>query len=299
MEAPKIQTGTGTTAYITQANAALIACRIPTQSFLALTGQLYRRPIYIFSRIERLRLLAIKQFFQHSEEFIDTCYRTVPPGCQNPNMVFPDSDPAYHLSKECPFLHSDYQNIRIPPQIQVRGIQACNEFRAWFLENKNLYESRSDLFMVRLCARFDIRITELNWVEFINTGTTKMVNEDLDEIDRQITRLLCDAGAFYKASDKNHSILKQYQHYTNLGYREDPLVANRTGWPDAEVKAFLRAYNERYKLPLKKLLVTYFRVRYNPELEFTGHLMERLGMKLCNHCDRKPTTKGNINDHAR
>ena len=284
METTPIQTELGRVAYITQATAASMACRIPKQSFLELSGELYRRPIYIFGRMERLRLLAVQQFFQDSETFIDSHYKKVEAGGQNPNLVFPTSAPAYHLSTECEFLHADYRNIIIPPQIEIRGEQAKTEFRIWFRQNEGIYDNNRELFMVKLSARFEIRLQELKIIERLNSGVATVLNESLDAVDAQINRVLRDAGQFYYASTKNTGILKQYQHHTYLGYRDDALHANRTGYSEEEVKPFLRDYNEQFKKPLKKLLTSYFQVKYNPDLHFSGYLMEQLGIKCCKHC---------------
>jgi len=75
METTPMQTKLGRTAYITQATAASIINKIPAASFQDLAGVLYRRPIYIFSRMERIRLLAIQQFFQSTETFINSHYQ--------------------------------------------------------------------------------------------------------------------------------------------------------------------------------------------------------------------------------
>jgi len=138
--------------------------------------------------------------------------------------------------------------------------------------------------MLKLSTRFDIRLSELQLIERLNSGVTTLVNKSLDAVDAQINRLLRKAGKFYYASEKNNSILKQYQHYTGLGYQDGALHSNRTGYSEKEVKTFLRDYNEQFKKPLKKLLTTYFRVKYNPDLQFSGYLMEQLDIKCCRHC---------------
>ena len=299
METTPVQTELGRAAFITQATAASIACRIPKQSFMELSGELYRRPIYIFSRVERLRLLAIQYFFQDSETFIDLHYQKAERDRQDPNLVFPSSAPAYHLSIECKFLHADYRNIVIPPQIEVRGESVKKEFRIWFRQNEGLYDNNRELFMVKLSTRFNIRLQELQIIERLNSGTTEVLNENLDAIDAQINRVLREAGQFYYASERNNGILKQYQRYTELGYKEEALHSNRTGYPEDEVKTFLRGYNEQFKKPLKKLLTSYFRVKYNPELRFNGFLMGQLGIKPCKHCAQKWGRKEIFSDRKR
>jgi len=277
--------------HITQATAVAMINKIPQTSFHNISDILYQRPIYIFSKLEKARLLAIKQFFKNPEPFIEFHYQQVKKGQQNTNHLFPSSNPAYHLSLNCDALHADYWNILIPPQIQIRGEIVKNEFRNWFRENEWLYENKKELFMIKLSSRFNIRLSELQIIERINSGVTTVVNENLDSINLQISQLLRAAGKIYYSSQKNNVILKQYQHSTCLGYRDDILHSNRTGYSEKDVKTLLRNYNEKFKKPLKKLLTTYFKIKYNPELQFSGHLMERLGLSLCKYCAK------NISSH--
>ena len=44
-------------------------------------------------------------------------------------------------------------------------------------------------------------------------------------------------------------------------------------------RAFFEDSDKRFKRPLKKLLSSYYRVRYNPDLAFDGYLLERLGFR--------------------
>lgn len=282
-----IQSESNKAVYLTQANAAKVVCNIVSPKSLSnLSGELFRRPIYLFNEYERQRLLAIRKFFEDSEGFLDGYYRKAPEAGQNANYVFPDSTPVYHLMASCPCLHADYENIEIPAQISVRGSLARQEFRSWALAHKHEYDAHRERFLLRLCGRFNINRSELILVDRENTRTTKMANHDLGQIDRQINCLLGEAGAFYKESDKNSAILRKYQKHTSLAYTDQPLRANDTGYDDAEVKVFLLNYDVCFKRPLKRLLTTYFRVQFNKDMQFSGALMEQLNLKPCSSCQR-------------
>jgi hypothetical protein len=54
---------------------------------------------------------------------------------------------------------------------------------------------------------------------------------------------------------------------------------------DEELRDFLRSYMDKYKTPTKGMLVDYYRVRFNPDLQFSGDLLEQLGFLKCYHCD--------------
>src|SRR5690606_19298990 len=93
-----------------------------------------------------------------------------------------------------------------------------------------------------------------------------------------------EAGRYYYASAKNKIILGKYSKSAFLGYSADPLKDNDTGFSDEEVKHFLREYDKTYKRPLKKLLIEYYRVKLNPDLELKGFLLDQLGFKPCGKC---------------
>jgi hypothetical protein len=273
----------GTKVYITISRLKNILSEIPMQSLSSLTGTLYKRNIFIFSDRERLRLMAVKSFFEDSEAFIGRYWKPATWG-QNPHYVFPDEQPVYHLHKNCDRLYSDYNNIEIPAHIRNRGKEAIDSFRKWATANKAIFLDHPERFKLMICTEFDIPLTELNLVFFENSGAAGVVNENLNAISIQIDRILREAGKFYYASPKNTAILGQYQKYASLGYYNTPLHSNRTGYSEDEVKKFLREYNEQYKKPLKKLLTSYFCVHYNPELSFNGFLLEELGLRCCQAC---------------
>ena len=46
----------------------------------------------------------------------------------------------------------------------------------------------------------------------------------------------------------------------------------------------LYIWHNEYKNQLKDLLKTYFRVKFNGDLKFEGHLLVQLGFKPCRQC---------------
>ena len=42
--------------------------------------------------------------------------------------------PAYHISRECERLNSDFHNYLIPKEIKERGDDEIKKYRAWFKE---------------------------------------------------------------------------------------------------------------------------------------------------------------------
>ena len=277
----------GDPVHITQANWERIIRNFgaPVQAFEA-AKKIFHRPIYILTKRDHRFLAAARWAFQHPELYIDWCYQKAEERADDPRMVFKSRPPAYHRSAQCQRLLADYMNIEVPPQIEVRGAEEINRFKEWANQpaTRRLFEDNIELFKLKICTEFDIKISELHLVVYENSGRLVVGNENLDEIDRLIGRLLKKAGAFYHASDRNRAILSQYQRFASLGYCDKPLYANRTGYSDEEVKAFLRTYRNLFQKPLNRLLLSYYRVKYNSELRFSGKLLGQLGFKPCRHC---------------
>ena len=51
-----------------------------------------------------------------------------------------------------------------------------------------------------------------------------------------------------------------------------------------DIKFVLREFEENYKAPLTELLQTYYRIKYNPDLEFEQSVLEKLGFRKCSFC---------------
>ncbi len=275
--------------YITQHTSFCIIKRmdLDKQEILLqqiMTGDLYTRPLYLFSQKDLLKLYALRAFFQDPEKFIICYYKRAPEGGLDPDLVFPEKAPAYHLRTDCKFLHQNYFNVRIPEQIKMKGDAAKEAFREFFRQYADDYEKNRERFNVRLSGRFNMRVQELENVNRPNSGVAEHGNEDLDKIGRKIDRLLDDITSYWSSSAKTARILNDFQLYSGLGYSDKPLDSNYTGFSDKEVKALLMEYSSKYKDKLRSLLQTWLRVKFNPDLQFQGKLMDQLGVKKCKNC---------------
>jgi len=79
-------------------------------------------------------------------------------------------------------------------------------------------------------------------------------------------------------------ILKIFSKISFLGFVKGPLKKNELPYSDEAIKELLYEYHKEIKIQLKRLLVQYFKVRYNPELSFDKRLLEELGFKPCQSC---------------
>ena len=271
--------------FITTSNAARIVRKIDPKSLSRLTGELYEKRIFMFSDREKQRLLAIKELLRNPVDFINEYYveaKVVDTG----RYVIPEKEPRYHSTTECERLNSDWFNYPIPAPIQARGWDEIKRFRHWWRENALLYEEHRERFYIRLSADFNVPLTQIDRVEAVNSGVQSFENLDLPSLKKMIEELLRNAGRYYYESEKHTAILKVFQKKTYLAHISEPLRTNNTSYSDDEVKGLLTEYSSQFKQPLQKMLVEYYKVKFNPELSFDGQLLERLGFLPCGSCHK-------------
>jgi hypothetical protein len=267
-------------AYITPANTNKIIFKSDIKE-LNLEGEIYRIPIYFFSKYEENALLAIQELLKDPEKYFNEIYQPYE-AVDTFSYVYEGQQPAYHKFSCCPRLQSDYQNFEIPSDIKEKGPEAVKEFREWFEEVKYLLD-RPDVFVARLQARWGI-VTNPKAINRDNSGSTMIENLTIEELEEKIDGLIKEAGRFYYKSDKNKDILRRFSKFTFIAYKDDEIYKNDTRYSDEEVKQLLKHYDKEYKRPLKKYLIEYYRLKLNPEIKMEGYLLERLGFNPCGHC---------------
>lgn len=231
---------------------------------------IYEKNLRHILSIPEMCLLYIERECYKNEQFFLDNYNKVKPNGSN-NFVFTTKSPSYHYDMGCNALCSTFTNFEIPDEISNLGDEAVEDFREFFQENRNLLKTKPDLFMAKLKIKFRMK-KEPRHIEFANSGISKFKNIGLEELDRSIKTLLFDAEKYRTKSPEIEKLIK------NLGYgthrAED---AKKPGTP-------LYIWHNEYKEHLKYLLREYFRVKLNPELKFSGKLLEQLGFKACANC---------------
>lgn len=267
--------------YITKANSKRIIRKLDLNE-LNLQGSIYSQPIYFFNHKEEQALLAYKEFVMNPEKFVDEVYQVVNTE-DHFYYVFEGEVPCYHQKENCERLHAEFRNYIIPQEIRNRGTETIMRFRQWFKENMYLLEGKDDVFEMRIQAAFGIRI-KMNEIVKENSGIQTIVNWNLRELEETLNTKIKEAGRFYYKSSKHTKILKQYSKFAYLGNYDVPLYNNSTGYSDNEVKELLSEYEANYKSVIRELLYDYYRVKFNPDLEMEGYLLEQLGFRPCRHC---------------
>ena len=258
-----------------------------------LKGEIYKIPIYFFSKYEANSLLAIQELLKDPERYFSEIYKPYKVK-DTYKYVYEGQRPGYHEFSDCPRLNSDFQNFEIPFEIKEQGIEAIEEFRYWFKSVEYLLD-KPDVFVARLHARWGI-ITNPKAINRDNSGIVKFDNINIEDLEKIINNLIKSAGRFYYASDKNKAILDRFAKCTFLANKKEKIYSNDTDYNDKEVKDLLKFYEQKYKHPLKAKLIEYYRLKLNPEIKMEGYLLERLGFKACTHChnDNYKTQDPNI-----
>ena len=250
----------------------------------------------MFNRLEQQSLLVYKEFVMNPVKLLEIIhkdgnveYRTYKKieVVDNYKYVYEGKKPCYHHSLMCERLNAEFSNFTIPDVIKRMGIKKIEEFRHWFSEFKELYFDDRSKFDYRLRMKFGISADidiDVKAIAYDNSGIREIENLDLTSLEQRINLVLKQAGRFYYACPKNTTILKQYQSRTFLWKNIYPSLDNNTGFSDEEVKDFLKNYEQEYKNPIRILLQNYYRVKFNPELEMEGRLLDQLGFRSCTRC---------------
>lgn len=256
-------------AYITSYNTHKIVTRNNFKN-VNLSGQVYRFKLYMFSKYEENCLLAIQELMKNPENYFKQIYDPMVV-YDSKKYVFKEHQPAYHIDEGCVKLHSDFTNFELPQAIIEKGDLEIERFRKWFLENQYLLET-PDIFVMRLQSAFGVSYNP-KAINYENSGFDELENYSVQELENKIDLLIKAAGRYYYANEKNTTILKDFGKISGCAFTDNPLYNNNTGYTDAEVKAFLKEYHRKYKLPIRKLLIEYYRIKFNPDLKFAENYM--------------------------
>jgi len=259
--------------YITKSNFESIVHDLGVKDSASFDySKLYIKDLsFILSTKEMRPLFNIMKSYENVD-FLEDMFIKVQPKKDTQSYVFEGGAPAYHYDPGCPRLHSKFRNLEIPPEIKYSG--RVNNFRDFCKKNMDLLESNPKEFYKRMDAVFILK-NPPEYLEYANSGLQNIDNMDLEQLCREIDKLLEDAKNFMNINEPTYKTIK------SLGYGTHAVdEAKIPGNP-------LYIWHNKFKANLKKFLKAYYRVKLNPELKFSGKLMEQLGFHSCNHCRPK------------
>jgi len=262
--------------YITKYNMKKIVLNSDLKK-INLGEELYKMKIYFFNKYEKNQLLAIKELLKNPEKYFTEVYTPYEPPTDTFTYVYESISPAYHNEIDCSRLNANYQNFAIPKKIIAQGSDIITAFREWFKTVED------DVFQKELKEKWGID-SELEEISNNNSGVSEIPDLTIEELEEEIDAKIKAAGRFFYENSKNTEILKRFSKYAFIGFKVEPIEGNNTSYPDKEVKELLCKYDKEYKTPLKTMLIEYYRLKFNPDIEMEGEILEKLGFKPCQQC---------------
>lgn len=258
--------------FITRSNLASIVYNIaPAYPQRVDFQEVYKRSLSRILSHKELALLCVYKEVCENPESIYEIYKRIKKVDKQNKYVFGSSSRSYHKDPDCELLLGNYFNIEIPPEIQHKGEKTIERFREFCVTHKALLETDERHFLEKLEAHF-LLINPPKTVNANNSGVEQFENADLVLVEKQIDELLFDAERYRESSPENKAIIDR------LGYGSNKVKeASDPNNP-------LYTWHNKYKLPLKALVKCYFRVKFNEELSFDGHLLDQLEFSPCKKC---------------
>lgn len=244
--------------------------------------QPYKKSIYFLNRLDKTNLFYFKKFCENPIENIDSIYKAVEV-VDKKVFVYEGSQPSYHKYENCDRLSSNFVNYRIPERIKEKGGEEIKKYRAWFKENESIFSERPEIYQMRLHTKFGI-IESIQKVDYKNSGNVYKENLTLQDIDKRIDSLLYNAAEFYKRDKKRQVVIKRFGTATFLGFKDEEIDNNDTGYSDDELKRILRLYHDLFVEPTIYYLKEFFKTFYNVDIEINEKIFEALSFKKCGYC---------------
>ncbi|WP_395052678.1 hypothetical protein [Flavobacterium sp.] len=287
--------------YITKANAKRILYKANISDVSKIDDVVFDKEIYFLSSFEKNYLLHMKTLLKNPEQYFIEIYKPVV-NKDTYSLVYESPlPPAYHADVNCSRLQSTFKNFEVPHEIKDRvrakaekegkntteilelEKQQVEIFRTWFKKNLHSYNCDMNEFLKQLDIRWNVqrKITE---IELGNSGIEAIENMDLEELHREINKIITAAGKFFNNNLDKQQVIRRFQKLTFLTYKPDEIYNNDTELSDAELKQFLKEYDQSFKKPVQQLLIQYYRVKYNTNLTFSGKLLKQLQFVPCASC---------------
>jgi hypothetical protein len=300
-------------AYITAANYKRIIGKINLKQVGDIDLEVYKKPIYFLNKSEVKYLQAMQILLKDPEKFAIEVYKPII-NKDTLKYVFESNQQAcYHEDQDCPNLHSVFRNFEIPYEIKERVREkATNDgkteseiffleeqqikiFRRWFIENFICFKTDPEEFLRRLDIRWNVQRNVLE-IERVSSGIESIDNLNLVDLENEIDKVLREAGRYFTENKDKQDLIRRFQKLTFIAYQKGAIEINDTELSDDELRKFLIEYDTKFKMPIKSLLVQYYRIKYNSELSFDGLLLDRLNFKSCSNCCESDKIRDDINE---
>lgn len=192
--------------------------------------------------------------------------------------IYLGSQPAYHYNDECKSLIMDYKNYEIPVEIKHEDIPV---YRAFFLENIDLYREHRDRYFARAEMKFNTKINNVKEVHAENSGSQSLTITTTDRFQTlsDINNLV-EEMYLYKEQSKN---IKRI--VSNTGFNTKKALKQPCYYNDKEVYEIVKAWDS-YKQRLENLIIQDLICDKLPGYRFDQSFLEKIGFRKCSKCFR-------------
>ena len=148
--------------YITKSNAKRILRKISLSDIGEIEGNVYKKPIYFLSKVEKKYLLLMQYLLKEPEKFAIEVYKPVVNKDTYKYVYESEQPPSYHYNKNCERLAAKFKNFEVPFEIKTRVREKAEKegksetqieilekkqveiFRAWFKNNLVLFRKNTE-----------------------------------------------------------------------------------------------------------------------------------------------------------
>ena len=268
-------------AFITKNNARQLEYQVDKSEIeKIMLDDLYKLSLWMLTKKEQQWLGAARMFYENPEFYVDHIYQKSERKTDS-NMVYVAGSPAYHAKQDCTALKQDYVNYEVPVEIIGRGDDTVRAFREWWKSEEQLLNSNEGRFFELMSIRWLlINPPSMQSITADNSGIRTLENPDIAGVETEIDETIKSMNEIRK---NNLLLIKDYGKRT---------FAVRKGTVSIESTSDRKVLDDwdSKKESLKRKLRLFFQLRFNPDLEISGSVLDSLGFKKCKQCHEREQT---------
>lgn len=265
-------------AFITKNNARQLEYQVDKSEIeKIMLDDLYKLSLWMLTKKEQQWLGAARMFYENPEFYVDRIYQKSEKKTDS-TMVYVAGSPAYHAKQNCTVLKQNYVNYEIPLEIIKRGDDTVRAFREWWKSEEQLLNSNPSRFFELMSIRWLlINPPRMQSITADNSGVQALENPDISVVEAEIDEVIKSMNEIKKNNDL---LIKDYGKKT---------FAVRKGTVSIESESDRKVLDDWHskKELLKRKLRLFFQLRFNPDLEISGSVLDSLGFKKCKQCHER------------
>ena len=204
--------------------------------------------------------------------------------------AFPPVKPKFHSAGNCPCLHRDYINFKLPVGFKEKYSEnGVEQFREWFtkvLPNENytpqqLLETNPKRFAIKAEARWNVDWSSIMREFAENSGKVEFHNYNLQQLEQKIDQL-CQQFEEWRQTllpieCAAIEAFKTITYCSDLSYQ---------GIEETRLQELIAYFKNNLKYPMQEVLLAYYyQTAVSSGLSFENHtILEQLGFEACKHC---------------